>query len=59
MIVNVYDANGKLVKQLQPAGNGFVQKTIIDLQSAKYGSGIYLLKIDAGEKQHQFKLIKQ
>jgi hypothetical protein len=59
MMLKVYDATGKLVKQLQHIGNGFVQKAIIDLQSAKYGSGIYLLKIDAGEKQHQFKLIKQ
>ena len=59
MILNVYDGTGKLVKQVNTAGNGFIQKAIIDLQSTKYASGIYLLKIDAGEKQQQFKLIKQ
>jgi len=58
LTLKVYDMNGKLVKQLQPAGTGFVQKASINLQSAEYTSGIYLLKIESGGKQHQFKLIK-
>ncbi|TAL49465.1 MAG: T9SS type A sorting domain-containing protein [Chitinophagaceae bacterium] len=59
MTVKVYDINGKLIKRLLPSGNGFVQKTIIDLHSSVFAPGIYLLKVERGEKLQQFKLIKQ
>jgi len=57
--LKVYDANGKLVKQMNLIGNGFMQKTQIDLKPAKYAPGIYLLSAEAGEKKFSIKLIKQ
>ena len=57
--LKVYDANGKLVKQMNLIGNGFLQKVQVDLKSAKFAPGIYLLSADAGEKKFSIKLIKQ
>jgi hypothetical protein len=57
--LKVYDVNGKLVKQMSLSGNGFVQKAQVDLKSAKFAPGIYLLSADAGEKKFSIKLIKQ
>src|SRR5688572_7042765 len=57
--LKVYDVNGKLVKQLSLMGNGFVQKVQVDLKSAKFAPGIYLLSAEAGEKKFSIKLIKQ
>jgi hypothetical protein len=57
--IKIYDVNGKLVKQTSLIGNGFVQKTQIDLRSAKFAPGVYLLYAEAGEEQLSIKLIKQ
>jgi hypothetical protein len=57
--IKVYDVDGKLVKQMDLAGNGFVQKAGVDLKSAKFAAGIYLLSAEAGEKKFSIKLIKQ
>jgi hypothetical protein len=57
--LKVYDVNGKLVKQMGLMGNGFMQKAQVDLKSAKFASGIYLLSAEAGEKKFSIKLIKQ
>ena len=57
--LKVYDVNGKLVKQMSLMGNGFVQKAQVDLKSAKFAPGIYLLCAEAGEKKLNLKLIKQ
>ena len=59
MSVKIYDASGKLVKEMKLNGNGFVEQTIIDLRSAKFPPGIYLLSTEAGEKKLNLKLIKQ
>ena len=40
-------------------GNGFVQKAQVDLKSAKFARGIYLLSAESGEKKFSIKLIKQ
>ena len=57
--LKVYDVNGKLVKQMSFIGNGFIQKAQIDLKSAKFAPGIYLLSAESGEKKFSIKLIKQ
>jgi hypothetical protein len=57
--IRVYDVNGKLVKQKALIGNGFVQKTEIDLKSARFAPGVYLLLAEAGEKKFIMRLIKQ
>jgi Subtilase family/Secretion system C-terminal sorting domain/CARDB len=57
--LKVYDVNGKLVKQMNLVGNGFLQKTQVDLKSAKFAPGIYLLSAESGEKKLSMKLIKQ
>ena len=59
MNIKIYDGAGKLIKQLTQTGNGFIQKTIIDIQSAKYASGIYLIRMDSNDKKHDIRLIKQ
>lgn len=59
MTLRLYDMNGKRLKETRFTGNGFVQKSVIDLQPASYPPGFYLLKIESGEKQYQFKLVKQ
>jgi hypothetical protein len=57
--LKVYDVNGKLVKQMGLIANGFIQKAPIDLKSAKFPPGIYLLSAEAGEKKFSIKLVKQ
>lgn len=57
--LKVYDVNGKLVKQMNLIGNGFVQKAQVDLKSVKFAPGIYLLSAESGEKKLSLKLIKQ
>ena len=59
MSVKIYDASGRLVKEMKLNGNGFVEQTIIDLRSAKFPPGIYLLSAEAGEKKLSIKLIKK
>ena len=55
----VFDAKGRLVQQYKKEGNGGWQKFTIDLSSALYPSGVYLLRITTGDKLQSFKLSKQ
>ena len=57
--LKVYDVNGKLVRRKDLFGNGFIQKVPIDLESAKFAPGIYLLSAEAGGKKFSIKLVKQ
>ena len=57
--LKVYDVNGKLVKRMNLIGNGFAQNAQVDLKSAKFVPGIYLLSAESGEKKFSIKLIKQ
>ncbi|MGC4037116.1 MAG: S8 family serine peptidase [Chitinophagaceae bacterium] len=59
MTVKVYDVNARLVKEIATSADGFVQKQSIDLRSAKYTPGLYLVEASSGEKKQLFKLIKQ
>ena len=58
IVLKVYDVNGKVVKQLNITGNGFIQKTQIDLRSAKYAPGVYLLMTENKDKKFNQRLIK-
>jgi hypothetical protein len=57
--LKIYDVTGKLVKQANLTGNGFVQNADIDLQPVKYAPGVYLLIAQSGEKKYNIRLIKQ
>lgn len=57
--IKVHDLNGKLVSQVYPASNAFIQKTTIDLSGLQFASGIYLLEIATSEKIRVFRLLKQ
>lgn len=56
--VRVYNAAGLLVKQFNTIATGFVQKTIIDLQSEKT-SGLYFAEVISGSNKQVFRLLKQ
>jgi hypothetical protein len=59
VVVKVYDLNGKTVQQFQHIANGFIQKLKIDLRSAAFSSGLYLLDISSETKTQKIKLVKQ
>ncbi|MEI9946212.1 MAG: S8 family serine peptidase [Chitinophagaceae bacterium] len=57
--IKVYDVYGRMIKQLNFAGNGFVQKSQIDLSNPQFGSGMYMVEVTTAEKKQVFKLLKQ
>ena len=57
--IRVYDVNGRQVKQMNLAGNGFVQKAQVDLKATRFAPGVYLLLAESGEKKYSIRLIKQ
>ena len=57
--VKVYDVNGKLVKQVNLTGNGFVQNAQVDLRASRFSAGVYLLLAEAGERKYSTRLIKK
>ncbi len=59
MTLKVYDVTGKLVKQTNLTGNGFVQTLEIDLKPVKYVPVVYLLIAESVEKKYNIRLIKQ
>jgi len=59
MTVKVYDINARLIKEFSSVANGFVQKAAIDIQSARYAQGLYLIEASTGEKKQLFRVIKQ
>ena len=56
---NLYDAKGTLVKEYRTSANGFLQKLNIDISANNYASGVYLLRIKAGNSEQTFRLYKQ
>ena len=56
LTARVFDSKGRLVKNLQEQGSGSPQKLTIDL--GMMAGGIYLLRVDAGDKTYSFKLQK-
>ncbi len=59
MEAKVYDSKGSLVKMEKAMGTGLQQKLVVDLSKGVYATGVYLLKIQAGDVQRSFKLFKQ
>lgn len=57
--VKVFDARGRLVKEAQKGGNGYLQKFVIDLTSPVFANGVYLLQAQVGEKIQTYKVYKQ
>jgi len=57
--VKIFDVSGRLVRQLNLVGSGLQQRIQIDLKSAKFPPGVYLLLAESGEKKYSVRLIKQ
>lgn len=57
--VKVYDINGRVVKQVQFVANGFIQKSVIDLASPQWASGLYFAEVVSGGNKQVFRLLKQ
>jgi hypothetical protein len=59
MQVKVYDIYGRLLQQILPSANGFIQKQSVDLRPSKYAAGLYLFEVSLDGKKQLFKVIKQ
>jgi hypothetical protein len=57
--IKVYDASSRIVKRMNITGNGFVQKTQVDLKAAKFAPGVYLLLAEVADKKYSIRLIKR
>jgi len=57
--IKIHGPHGKLVRQLRVTANAFVQKSVIDLDSPQFSSGMYLVEVLAGEKKQVFRIIKK
>jgi hypothetical protein len=55
----IYDVSGKLVYKFEVTANGFQQKLTLDLPPATLKAGMYLLRVSAGVRQQEFRLIRQ
>ncbi|MDQ3277817.1 MAG: T9SS type A sorting domain-containing protein, partial [Bacteroidota bacterium] len=55
----LFDAKGRLVKEISSTATGFPQKLNIDISANNYASGLYLLRVHTGEKEQVLKLYKQ
>lgn len=59
MQVKVYDATGRMVKQVQQNASGFVQKLFIDLREERFAPGLYLFEVSAADQKRSFRVLKQ
>ncbi|MBL7749106.1 MAG: T9SS type A sorting domain-containing protein, partial [Chitinophagaceae bacterium] len=59
LTAKVYNVQGKLVKEYNITGDGFVQKLAIELGGSSFANGLYLLDVRAGDKRRSFRLVKQ
>jgi hypothetical protein len=57
--IKLFDATGRLVKEIQQTATGFVQKIIIDLKAGSYEPGVYHLDVSAGTHRQAFRIVKQ
>jgi hypothetical protein len=55
----IYDVSGKLVHKFEVTANGFQQKLTLDLPASTFKAGIYLLRVSAGIREQEFRLIRQ
>ena len=59
MEVKLYDATGRKVYEAKVSGSGFVQKLPIDMGTAVFSKGLYLLEAVTGDRKETFRLIKK
>ncbi|KAA0991024.1 S8 family serine peptidase [Dyadobacter aurulentus] len=59
VLLNIYDLNGRLVKQSNAKATGFLQKEEIDLSSHALPKGLYMLEVANGKDKQTFKLLKE
>jgi hypothetical protein len=57
--LKLYDANGRLVREVNSLSSGFQQKLLIDLADPKLPPGLYMLEARGKDKEQFFRLIKQ
>jgi len=55
----VYDAAGRVVRQVKLPASGFLQKIPLDLRGHEIANGLYYLEVSAGGRQQSFRLMKQ
>ena len=55
----LFDANGRSIYSTKTMATGFVQKLVLDFSGPKFASGIYLIRVEAQQKEQFFKIIKQ
>jgi len=59
IILQIYNTEGKLIRKQVANASGFMEKISLDLSQGVYPKGLYLFKLNAGNRQQSFKLIKQ
>lgn len=59
VVIRVYDVNGRVVFEKAERATAFIQKSGLDLSPGSFGSGMYLIEIQAGKKKQAFRVIKQ
>jgi hypothetical protein len=57
--IKIFDVSGRLVRQINLVGSGLQQRIPIDLKSAKFPPGVYLLFAEANGKKYSIRLIKR
>ncbi|WP_028788093.1 S8 family serine peptidase [Terrimonas ferruginea] len=57
--VRIFDATGRVVKQTEFSGNGFIQKQVLVLPRAKYPAGLYLVEAGTGKNKSVFRIMLQ
>ncbi|HWR33390.1 MAG TPA: T9SS type A sorting domain-containing protein, partial [Chitinophagaceae bacterium] len=57
--LSVMDAAGRLLKEINTIADGFLQKQVFDFNAGIYPAGIYLFRINAGDLNQVFKMVKQ
>ncbi len=58
VIIRLFNSDGKTVKQFELNGTGFPENIEIDISSASYSKGLYLLEVSAESSKQVFRLIK-
>jgi hypothetical protein len=56
--LQIYNTEGKLIRKQTTTASGFMEKIVLDFSQNIYPRGLYLFKLNAGDKQQSFKLIK-
>lgn len=57
--VRIFDATGRLVKQTEFSGNGFVQKQLLTLPRTQYPSGLYMIEAGTADNKSVFRIMLQ